>query len=342
MAYTLKLDIFYFTLNKIIERYERKTKAGTRIGYKTEKEDSKFNDFVKSFVYKKENDEFMNSFLEDFISGFNSSFKSNKNDTQAMSITTDSIRAFDSKKYIVWGVFKGGSMGINREIYKSNDAKNIKNTIYEDDVTSLSYFYKVWFPKDSTIGILMIQGYTSTSLSCSVLFKEQLGEYFISKGYKPNWGKFVPKEYIEKYLKNGYLNGLQIIHSKKDEKTPLVPIFKPFQKATRKSVLSKFQIALSDILSLPNYKKILKESILAVDTEYDERYDRVKLFYTSNGKSAHTTLADIENILPAIILDDELKDSDTQLPKWEELNKFTNDMLENIKKQIGYTPKLLR
>lgn len=138
------------------------------------------------------------------------------------------------------------------------------------------------------------------------------------------------------------MNELQIIHSKKDENTPLAPIFKPFQSATRKSVFSKFQIALSDILSLPNYKKILNESILAVDTEYNESRDCVKLFYTSNGTSAHTTLAKIENILPTIILDDELKDNDTQLPKWEELNRFTNDMLENIKKQIGYTPKQLK
>lgn len=339
MAYTLKLDIYYFSLNKIIDRYERKTKTGKRIGYKTEKEDCQFNDFINSLTLK-EDEDFMKVFLEDFISGFNASFKSNKNDTQAMSITTDSIRKFNSKKYIVWGVFKGGQIGINREIYQSNDAKNIKDTIQENDVTSLYYFYKIWLPKDSNIGILMIQSYTS--LGCSTLFKEQLEDYFISKEYKPNWNKFVPKEYIEKYLKNGYLNEMQIVHSKKDKNIPLKPIFKPFQGATRKSVFSKFQIPLLDILSLPDYKKILKESILAVNTEYDEKHDRVKLFYTSNGKSAHTTLANIENILPAIILDDELKDSDTQLPKWEELNKFTDNMLENIKMQIGYTPKQLK
>ena len=218
MAYTLKLDIYYFSLNKIVDRYERKTKAGKRIGYKTEKEDSQFNDFINSFALKKEDGEFMKFFLEDFISGFNASFKSNKNDTQAMSITTDSIRRFNSKRYIVWGVFKGGQMGINREIYQSNDAKNIKDTIQENDVTSLCYFYKIWLPKDSNVGILMIQSYTS--LGCSALFKEQLGDYFISKGYKPNWNKFVPKEYIEKYLKNGYLNEVQIVHSKKDENIP--------------------------------------------------------------------------------------------------------------------------
>ena len=41
-------------------------------------------------------------------------------------------------------------------------------------------------------------------------------------------------------------------------------------------------------------------------------------------------------------VDYELKDNDTQLPKWEELNEFTNNILENIKKQIGYTPKQLK
>ena len=339
MAYTLKLDIYYFSLNKIIESRERKTKVCKKIGYKIEKENSKFKDVIESFTTQG-NDDFMKTFIEDFINGFNSSFKSSKTNTQAISITTNLLRNFDSKKFVIWGVFKGGQIGINREIYQSNDANNIKDTIHENDVTSLYYFYKIWFPKDSNIGILIIQSYTS--LGCSALFKEQLSDYFISKGYKPNWTKFVPQEYIKKYLKDGYLNELQIIHSKKDENTPLAPIFKPFQSATRKSVFSKFQIALSDILSLPNYKKILNESILAVDTEYNESRDCVKLFYTSNGTSAHTTLAKIEKILPTIILDDELKNNDTQLPKWEELNRFTNDMLENIKKQIGYTPKQLK
>ena len=51
MAYTLKLDIYYFSLNKIIESRERKTKVGKKIGYKIEKENSKFKDVIDIIYY---------------------------------------------------------------------------------------------------------------------------------------------------------------------------------------------------------------------------------------------------------------------------------------------------
>jgi len=50
-------------------------------------------------------------------------------------------------------------------------------------------------PLDSNVGILMVQSYTS--VGCTSLFKEQLENYFIRKGYKiSSWSKCIPKEYI--------------------------------------------------------------------------------------------------------------------------------------------------
>jgi len=65
------------------------------------------------------------------------------------------------------------------------------------------------------------------------------------------------------------------------------------------------------------------------------------LFYKDNdGKRAHATLSHMEDILPNIILDDSLKDPITQTPKWNELHTFTNNLLDRIKSEISYTPKL--
>lgn len=61
----------------------------------------------------------MQTFIEDFINGFNSSFKLSKNCTQAISITTDLYRKYNSRKYTICGIYKGGQIGINREIYRS-------------------------------------------------------------------------------------------------------------------------------------------------------------------------------------------------------------------------------
>lgn len=81
--------------------------------------------------------------MEDFIKGFNASFKSNKNNTQAISTTSEQYRGFDSKDYIFWGVFKGGTTGISREVYESDNATKSTSTIDESKVATLYYYYKI-------------------------------------------------------------------------------------------------------------------------------------------------------------------------------------------------------
>ena len=98
-------------------------------------------------------------------------------------------------------------------------------------------------------------------------------------------------------------------------------------------------VSLSHLFSINDYKKELISQIKAIDLSYDENRDLVKLFYQNGDKRAHASLQDIENILPIITLDDSLKAKDSQLPDWDELHKFTDTLLEKIKKQIGYTPK---
>lgn len=86
---------------------------------------------------------------------------------------------------------------------------------------------------------------------------------------------------------------------------------------------------------------ILKSQIKAIDTDYDETQDKVKLFYIdAEGKRANATLANIDSILPTITLDNSLKEDNSQLPKWDELHEYTKGLLNDIKKQISYTPQL--
>lgn len=65
---------------------------------------------------------------------------------------------------------------------------------------------------DSNIGILMVQSILAQDAH---LFKEQLSNYFISKGYKAEWSKCIPNEY-RKVLEDGYISEIQVIHRKRD------------------------------------------------------------------------------------------------------------------------------
>ncbi|MFV0331842.1 MAG: hypothetical protein ACK5M3_09240 [Dysgonomonas sp.] len=340
MGYTLKLDINYFTLKKIKEETTRRIRGEERVAYLTEKDECILKDFVNTLSIE-EIDEanYMKVFLEDFINGFNSSFKPNKNNTQAMSVTTDQFKGYDSNDYTVWGIFKGGATGIEYDIYQSSNATIPTSKVAGDSVTSLYYFYKIWMPIDSNVGILMVQSYTNTG--CTTLFKEQLSSYFIAKGYKAEWSKCIPDEYIDRFLKDGYISEIQVVHRNRDTNRPLNPVFNPFTHAKRRSIFSRFKIPFKDFISVVNYKNVLKSQIKAIDTDYDETQDKVKLFYVdSEGKRANATLANIDSILPTITLDDSLKEDNSQLPKWDDLHQYTKGMLNDIKRQISYTPKL--
>lgn len=224
-------------------------------------------------------------------------------------------------------------------MYNTNNAIKRTGTVFEDSVASLHYFYKIWLPKDSNIGVLMIQSYTSSG--CVSLFKEQLEQYFISTGYKISWSKCVPKSYIDKYLKDGYINEIHVLHFNRDKEKVMKPLFTPFMEARRRSIFTKFNIPLGDFMSMFDYQRFLKEQIKVVDLNFDEEQDIIKLFYENNGKRAHASLANIEKILPVITLDGLSQDEITQEPQWEELNIFTRDILDELKKQIHYTPQKL-
>lgn len=130
--------------------------------------------------------------------------------------------------------------------------------------------------------------------------------------------------------------------SKRDIEKPLNPVFGALMFAKRREIFNRFNIFFKDFISVVNYKSVLQSQIKAISTDFDEEQDVVKLFYVnSKGQSANATLANIEDILPTITLDDSLKDENSQQPKWDELHLFTKDLLNDIKKQISYTPNLI-
>lgn len=336
MAYQLKLDIYFFSLNKIKTEYNRKHRGKIFKGYKTEESQALFGDYIKS-IKKDDNDNYMNCFLRSFIKGFYDSFKTDSNNSKALSITSGMYSGFNSNNYTAWGVFKGGTTGISREVFKTNNATHLAGIIDEDNVTSLPFFYKIWMPKDSNIGLLMVQSYTS--IGCTVLFRELLGNFFVETGYKPTWSKCIPNDYIKKYLQNGFIQEIRVLYTKRDEERPLDPLFKPFAQAKRRAIFSNFKMPIYNLLQLGNYQRVLKSQIKAVDANFNEDDDIVILYYENNGKKAHASLASIENILPVITLDDSLMDEKTQIPKWDKLHSFTEGLLETIKNQINYSPK---
>lgn len=337
MGHTLKLDIYYFTLKKITEEYSRKVRGGEiRTCYKTEEKESIFKDVLSSLYPTKDKKECFRSFLQDFISIFSDKFTKNESNTQAMSITNDLYRGLSENDYTIWGEFIGGPTGIDWDIYKANDAKRKKDTLGNDSVASLSFFYKIWMPYDDNTGILMLQSYTTSG--CSYLYRNLLSDFFVSKGYSITWTKCIPKQYIDKYISNSFIHSIRILTKKRIDNS-FTPTFSAFKEAKRSTCIKNISLTIDKLLSYTNYIDVLKSQIATIDLNFDKENDELMLYYKDHqGRKAHSTLSNIENMLPSIILDDTLKDPTTQKPLWNELHLFTQLLLEKIKKEISYTP----
>jgi hypothetical protein len=61
--------------------------------------------------------------------------------------------------------------GIEQEVYKTSSSEERQDTITEDEVTALPYYFKIWMPYDSNVGVVMVQSYTETGVVSLVLDK---------------------------------------------------------------------------------------------------------------------------------------------------------------------------
>lgn len=337
MGYKLKLDIYQFSLYRILER--RHVRNGAVTQFRTEENAVRFEEYARQIMPGVNEDNYMNTILQDFMNDFNNTFALNDTETQGVTIASSDFNSFNSHNNTFWGQFKGGTTGIRREIYDRGNAQDPTGEIRIDDISSVPYFFEIWMPLDSDDGYLFVQSYTS--LSCATAFRNQLGKYFISKNFKPVWNKRIPKHYIDNYLRNSVIKGIRINYGKSEVPQDAEEgITTPIRYARKYTMLDQFAIPFESIADVLGFKRDIKEMLENIDIDVPEDENDIKIFYTDDkGASASASMNDIETILPNIILDDELLDGDTQLPRWAELHTFIDELLEEIKTEIGYTPQ---
>ena len=102
-------------------------------------------------------------------------------------------------------------------------------------------------------------------------------------------------------------------------------------------IIDGFNIPLIDFINKVNRENALKDDIKGVVSDFDANKDSVRLFYTNGSSPASAELADVEDIFPKIVLDDDLLD-ENNVPKWDDVLQKAKELLEAIKVEIRYTP----
>ena len=332
MGYTLKLNIYNFSLYRITGEERRIVRGGERIKYLLEDNAVLFPDFARTISPAIDRNSLLPVIFQAMVTFFDSRFKVNVEGTKAVSITSDLQPRIASLNYTIDGLFKGGDTGIGRTVYNQQNATQPGNRIQRTDVPANNYFYKLWMPYDSEDGILMVQSYTD--MGCTATFRDQIEAFFISKGFKPQWNSMIPSGFIDQYLSRSFINEIKIVYQTEEREAE--GIFSSMRQVKKESRLKNLSIPLRGLLQLDNYRERLQEQIIET-VDYDPEHDLAKVFYEDeNGKKASATINDLESIFPNIILPDELKNAETDEPILDATARFTDGLLEQIKTDIGY------
>lgn len=320
----LELSVYTFTLN---EKFQREDFLD-------------FNEFYrKNFSKKEENkhavkpEELYKRFVGMILDEFNNQFWLNKDENKGISTTKLEYR---HGKSIIEGIINGGSTGYGHQIY--DILNNIKKVgeISEKQLASLPYFFKMWTPPDSQVGVLMIQSYSIGSIN-SVLI-QFLTSIFAKHGATLKRIIHIPNELKESYLKKSSVKKVTFTSTIENKDSR-----KKFNRAFEDSNGLKVTISveglkkrnIADFFKIFNNEKPIGINLSELGME-DEKDYLTKFYYEDeNGRKAHAKIKDKFEIRPTIVLPIEVSNED-KTPNFERIVDFTDKLLEKVKTEINY------
>ena len=157
MSTNLELSVYTFTLK---EKNSREDYWDFNEFYRQNftEDDENPHTVTSKLLYQR----FVGMILDEFENKFWLNPQKNKG------ISTRDIK-FRPSKSVIEGIINGGNTGYGHQIFNVlNNAKKV-GEIAEDQLASLPYYFKMWTPPDSQVGILMIQSYSIGSIN-SILF----------------------------------------------------------------------------------------------------------------------------------------------------------------------------
>ncbi|KRD09067.1 hypothetical protein ASE21_14545 [Flavobacterium sp. Root901] len=320
----LELSIYTFTLN---EKFKREDYFD-------------FNEFYrKNFSKNGENphtikpEELYNRFVGMILDEFHNKFWLNKDENKG--ISTKNIK-YRHGRNIIEGIINGGNTGYGHQIYDILDNENTVGEISEKQLASLPYYFKMWTPPDSQVGVLMIQSYSIGSIG-SILI-EFLTKIFAKYGTSFRRIVHVPNELRENYLKRSSVQKVTFTSTIENRNSR-----KKFNRAFEDSEGLKVTITVEGLKKKNifnffkdfNSKKPIGLDLAELGMENAEDY-QTKIYYKDeHGRKAHATIRDKFKIQPTIVLPLEISNTN-KTPNLEKISEFTDGLLEKVKQEINY------
>lgn len=318
-GYTLKLTIYQIVI--------KKTASKDYVTYK---------DLLKEVTSEADKNTAFSKFNSLFIESFNDKFIKNREETKAIAV--QSVNSMPQMN-IIDGMLVGGLTGVEQDVYNSSSSKSIGKSISDDEVSTLPYYFKLWMPYDSNHGVLMVQSYTEVSVVS--LIDQKIKSFIRGYDYSIATTKHVPKEYKEKFKKKSIVQNLTLLKTEMSESArgALNQLFASFEGLKVEIKISGFNVPINKFWEQVDKNKPIDADLSSFEMNTEENdYDVIATYKDESGRQSQARLSKNFDILPNIILPEDLKENDKQYPDYEKIRKHTDVILEKIKKEIGYTP----
>ena len=146
MAYTLKLNVYNFSLYQIIGEDRRIVRGEERVKYLLEDDAVLFPDFVRTWQPNVDRNSFLPLIFQAMVTFFDSRFKVNVEGTKAVSITADPQPRIASLSYTKLNVYNFSLyqiIGEDRRIVRGEERVKY---LLEDDAVLFPDFVRTWQP----------------------------------------------------------------------------------------------------------------------------------------------------------------------------------------------------
>lgn len=324
MSSNLELSIYTFTIK---QRNSRENYWDFNEFYRTNftKDDENPHNVQSKLLYER----FVGMILDEFENKFWLNSDKNKG------ISTRNID-FRPAKNVVEGIINGGNTGYGHQIYNILDNAATLGEITEKQLASLPYYFKMWTPPDSQVGILMIQSYSIGSIN-SILV-DFIKSIFSKHSTTFNKIIHIPIELRDDYLKRSSIKKVTFTSTIDNPNSR-----KKFNRAFEDSDGLKITITVQG-LKKKGIKTFLKDfnkknpiGINLKELGIEDKTDYVtKLYYEDEkGRKAHAKIEDSFEIRPTIVLPKEIQ-NENKTPNLDLIIKFTDKLLDKVKGEIKY------
>lgn len=273
------------------------------------------------------------NFVSVILDEFDNKFWLNKEKNKGISSTKVEYRP---GKDIVEGIINGGNTGYKQSIYHILNNSKTVGKITEEQLASLPYYFKIWTPPDSQVGVLMIQSYGIGSINSMLI--NFIKKFFSKYGATFRKGVHIPKEVRDDYLKRGSVKKVAFTTTVDNSSTR-----KKFNRAFEDSDGLRIKITVEGLKkrSIGAFiKKFGKKNPIGIDLaemgiDSPEDYETTLYYEDENGRKAHAKIKDTFEITPTIVLPNDVLNGDKTL-NFKEISSFTDKLLTKVKKDINY------